>query len=652
MKCYFLLAICVLLVSCVSTPQKRPPEPAPPEARNELAQIDTDLASGRDRTVESRLQRLILQNPRSDVANEARMRLGRNYYQKREFQKAYDSFMGIVNSDVFSPSEGEALLWAARSLSRLGRFDEALSLTDRSLRIAGISNELKLENYKLRFSLLNQLGDHLDALRALVYLAEYDLEPGSRQGFRMRAIDYVESRLNDRELDAVSRRREFSFVRGHALFKLGGHYFEQRDFRRARQFFASVMESMPDTDLAERAQMMMEQIDARRKVSPYTIGAVLPLTGRHAHVGYRTLRGLQLGLGIYGAERSPFRLAVIDSEGNPDTARRAVERLVTEDNVIAIVGSLMSRTAMAVATKSDELGVPSIALSQRAGLTDVGEFVFRNALTSQMQVQHLVRVAMSDLGYRRFAILYPNDAYGTEYANLFWDEVLARGGQVTGAQIYAANETDFSGQMKRLVGTYYIEDRQTEYRHRLEEWAKTRRGTGRRGSAPDNLLPPIVDFDAIFVPDGVRALGQIAPSLAYHDIRQVRLLGTNLWNNEATVQRGRRHVENALFVDGLLSSDPEFRNSLFFREYTQVFGEEPGLFETQAYDTGLLLSQLIAGGERTRVGLAQRLRRLQQFSGATGTLHMNQNRELIRPLVSLTVQQGQIQKFFTNPPKN
>ncbi|MBK7845680.1 MAG: ABC transporter substrate-binding protein [Bdellovibrionales bacterium] len=148
-------------------------------------------------------------------------------------------------------------------------------------------------------------------------------------------------------------------------------------------------------------------------------------------------------------------MAVLDSEGNPDIARRSVERLVTEDHVIALIGSLLSKTAVAVASKSDELGVPSIALSSKSGITEIGPTVFET-LTGEMQVRQLVNVAMNDLGITRFAIMYPNDAYGVEYANLFWDEVLARGGTISGAQTYEPNQTDFSAPIQRLVGTFIL----------------------------------------------------------------------------------------------------------------------------------------------------------------------------------------------------
>ncbi|MGZ3721793.1 MAG: penicillin-binding protein activator, partial [Bdellovibrionales bacterium] len=361
-----------------------------------------------------------------------------------------------------------------------------------------------------------------------------------------------------------------------------------------------------------------------------------------APVAQKTLKGLQLGLGIYGPERSQFKLAIVDSEGTPEGARHAVERLVSEDNVVAIVGSLLSKEATSVAQKAEELGVPSIALSQKSGLTEGASYVFRNSVTSEMQVRELVRLAMDQLGYKRFAILYPNDPYGVEYANIFWDEVLAHGGSISGAQPYSSAETDFRGPIRRLVGTYYVEDRKSEYEARVKEWFKKQKSLKGRNNPPDDLLPPVVDFDAIFVPDSPKALGQIAPMLAYQNITNVRLLGTNIWNSSELSRRGGKNVENAVFVDSNITSDPNFKTSKFFLEYKKVFGEEPGLFESQGYEVGLLLRQLIANGESTRVGLAQALTNIKQYQGVSGPMSMNSQRELVRPLIPLIVKQGAI----------
>ena len=70
----------------------------------------------------------------------------------------------------------------------------------------------------------------------------------------------------------------------------------------------------------------------------------------------------------------------MDSKNNADAARKAVKRLVIEDNVIAIVGGLLSKTAHAISSKANELGVPNISLSQKPGITEIGNYVFRKRI--------------------------------------------------------------------------------------------------------------------------------------------------------------------------------------------------------------------------------------------------------------------------------
>lgn len=636
-RAVFVSAVASLLVSCGTFVRKRSPQPATPVAKKEFERIQVDIAAKAHKKALARLQKLIATHPESDIADDAYILMGRLYYDQRDFESAYSAFMGVVNSDVFSPSEAEALLMASRSLHRLGRLDEALSLTQKSMKIPGVSQDMKIEIAKVRFLILSDLNDRIDALKVVVFIAENDQNTSSRESYRVRAMDFVESRLSEEELESVAKSSDYGFVRSFALFRVAQRQFEQRDFGRARDNFAEVTQLMPDSDLAERAGAFIRQIDSRRQVDSRTIGAVLPLTGRHAAIAQRTLRGLQLGLGLYGANKSDLRLAVVDSEGNPDGARRAVERLVVEDHVIAMVGSLLSRTSIAAASKADELGLPSVALSQKSGLTDVGESVFRNALTSEMQVRELVKTAMETLKLSRFAILYPNDAYGVEFANLFWDEVLARGGQITAAQPYDPKETDFSGPVKRLVGRYYVEDRVREYKTKLSEWYKGQKSLRGRQKPPDDLLTPQMDFEAIFVPDGSRAIGQIAPTLSYYDVQDIRLLGTNLWNSQDLVRKASKAVNGAVFVDSFLTSDPSFTQTRFYKEFKSIFGEAPGPFEAQAYDAGLILRQILASGRRSRAEVMDQLARLSDFPGAVGKLNLFGHREISRPLASLTI---------------
>lgn len=635
--------IFLLLNSCSFAPKKRPPQKAPVTVEKLYKSAQIDIKKNRITRGKKKLKSLIQKYPHTDVTDDAYLLLGNTYYNSKNFEAAYASYISIVNAQTISPEEAYALYRAAQSLSHLGRYDEALGLTERSMKEMKLNNESLIKIYELRYYLFTQLGDRLDALKSLIFLAENESDKNQKNRYEIQVIDFIETQLTDDELEKVSSDRDFGDYRAYAQFKAGTLYFEASNFGKASYYLEDVTDLIPNTDLAERAQNMLNQIKARRIVNSKTIGVVLPLSGRHSSVAYKTLRGLQLGLGIFGDNKSSFRLAVVDSEDNPDVARRAVEKLVTEDHVIAVVGSLLSKTAVAVASKCNELGVPNITLSQKAGLTDIGDYVFRSALTSDMQVKALVRTAMQKYNMKKFGILYPNDAYGVEYASLFWDEVKNNGGQITAIQPYETGATSFSPAIQRLTGTFYTESRMDEYKSLLKQWFKEQKRLTSRTSPPSDILPPVTDFDAIFIPDSIKAVGQIAPTLAYHDVKKPKLIGTNLWNSPALAARAGQYVEGALFVDGYLKSDKSFTRTPFYKKYVSTFKERPSLFEAQAYDVGLLLRKLIEDeGESSRVGLARGLVNLRALKASLGTIDMTPKRELNRPMFTLTIDKGKI----------
>ncbi len=484
-----------------------------------------------------------------------------------------------------------------------------------------------------------QAVDPLMTLKKLVMESITAPTKSEQESFRLQAIEIVDNKLNEKQLEDVAGNSDYGYLRGNAMYRLGEKALEARDTAKAKKYFAGVIDYLPGSDLAARSQEILSQLEATRNVESKTVGVVLPLSGKNAPVGQRALRGLEMGLGLH-LPGSSFKLAVMDSEGNPDSARRGVERLVKEDNVIAVVGSLLSKTAPAVAAKSDELGVPSIALSQRSGLTEIGPTVFRNSLTSEMQVRYLVRTAIEDLGMKKFAILYPNDQYGVEFSNIFWDEVLARGGQVTAVQTYSTKETDFRLVIQRLVGTYYGEARQDKFNVRIKELQNSDKKRSARKDNVETILPPVTDFDAIFIPDSAKALGQIAAMLAFNDVRGVKLMGTNLWNTPGLAKRAGNFANNLMFVDSLAPSSQE--QSRFVNEYKSLYNENPSLIEIQAYDAGLILRQLIASGADSRQDLVKKLTELKKFPGALGPLSMSPDREIERPVTALTVEKGEI----------
>lgn len=450
--------------------------------------------------------------------------------------------------------------------------------------------------------------------------------------------------LSDSELSLLSREATLPVFRSAIALKLGESKLADRKQEEAKVYFEQVIQENVSGDLTSRAQDRLKSLDSLRKVEPKTIGVVLPLSGKTAGLAQRTLRGIEMGLGIDGSPASSFRLAVMDSQNNPEIARQAVSRLVSEDNVIAIIGGLGGKTAAAEAAQAAELGVPTLSLSLKPGVTELSPLVFRNSLTTEMQVRRLVKTAMEQAGMKRFAILYPNDPYGVDAANVFWDEVLARGGQITAVQTYSTKETDFRDVAARLVGTFFVEARSEEFKIRLKEIneANATKAKAARQNTRESVLPPILDFDAIFIPDSLKAFGQLAATLAYSEVKNVKLLGTNLWNTEGLQKRAGNFANNLLFVDSYSSADPRFQSSSFVKQYKKEFNIEPGIFEIQGYDSALMLRQLVSQGASNRASLAQSLGDLKNLPGLLGPLSIGDDREILRPVVALTLDAGQV----------
>ncbi len=552
--------------------------------------------------------------------------------KRSDFSRAVNEFTGAETLWGQSPRKTDATWGILRSAPRVGNWSATIQAAETLWQASAWNPAGSQEILSTKLRAQESTGDFL----GVVLTADFALQQSSiseSEAFRLKANDMILARLSLEALEKARGQVQSPQIKAGIFFRLAELALENRDRSQARNYFQASLDVSAEGEWAQRAREGVEQIDALRRVSRTTIGAILPLSGKYLGQGQRTLRGLQMGLG------PDYSIAVIDSDSNPDRARRAVEQLVKEDQVIGIVGSLLSRTATSVAAKASELDVPSIALSQKSGLTEMGPQVFRNAVTSEMQVRALVKYAVEGLGLRRFAVLYPNDSYGVEYTNLFWDEVRARGGEVVAAQTYKTDETDFRSSVQKLVLTSDLEFRAEEYRLRLKLWKEQNKKPNAK--PPEDLLPPVVDFDAIFIPDSAKALGQIAPMLSYAGVKNVRLLGTNLWNTESLVKRAGLWTNQLVFVDSLLTQDAQLKNSSFYRLYYELFKEEPGPFDMQGYDTGLLIQAALQAGASSREEFAARLKTA-SVAGAIGPLGLDESREVQRPVFPLSVQNGQI----------
>jgi ABC-type branched-subunit amino acid transport system substrate-binding protein len=336
------------------------------------------------------------------------------------------------------------------------------------------------------------------------------------------------------------------------------------------------------------------------------LGVALPLTGAYAPFGEESLQGILLATGVLDADASKARPATIrvrvrDTGSNAAGAERAVLDLARDSDVSAIIGPLALRETEGAASAAREERVPLLSLSRRVPESGENRWEFRLGLAPEDEAQLLVEYAAQDLGAERYALLYPRDRYGRTLRALFWDAVEQQGGEVVAVSSYDPEATDFSDAIRRLVGFGFLSPEEKELiaeRDRLLDRAKRHpperarelREEAAALVAPDGSpLPPVVDFDVLFVPDSHENIVLIAPQLAFHGATGATLLGTSGWNHPDLVRIGQKHVEGAVFTAGLAGADGHPYHDEFARRFSATFHRPPDTFAAQAYDAATLV---------------------------------------------------------------
>ncbi|UCG11998.1 MAG: penicillin-binding protein activator, partial [Deltaproteobacteria bacterium] len=420
----------------------------------------------------------------------------------------------------------------------------------------------------------------------------------------------------------------------------------------AQERLQALLDRQPLHPLAATWTAMVEQINEWLQVDMSKVGCILPLSGPYQAYGDRVLRGLAMAAQDINESAGPgpgIQLVIKDSRGDADTSVTAVRELAIGQKVAAIIGPLSRVAAEATAREAQGLWVPIITLTQKKGVSEVGSYVFRDSLSNEQQTRALVEYAVLELGYTRFAILYPNGGYGLRLVNLFWDELARLGAEVRGVESYEANQTDYADQIKKLVGLYYPRP-EMEPSDDSRVIVQPETLSAELEVAPEAPIEeeplPIVDFEAIFVPDGYEKVGLIAPQLAYHDVTGVRLLGTNLWNSPRLLEMAAPYLQGAVFVDGFFPDSRLPRTRDFVRRYQSIFGEMPGYPEAQAYDTLRLLGEALGQpGVNSRPLLRDALLEIRGLLGVAGTASVTPGGEVSKPPFLITIQRRRMREI-------
>jgi ABC-type branched-subunit amino acid transport system substrate-binding protein len=408
----------------------------------------------------------------------------------------------------------------------------------------------------------------------------------------------------------------------------------ERDQQLALQYLGQILSSQTSFPWRDEAAQLMDRFSQGSWLQRDAIGVLLPMTGRYEAFGTLVKRGIDLALKLHNSSKTPLRVIYRDTEGDPTRARKEAVALANEERVMAILGPLTGSASIAASVSAQQNETPLLALSQRASIPEVGPYIFRNSLTSRLQVRALARYAILQKGLRSFGVLAPDSRLGREMAELFSEEVLKLGGLVIDEQSYPEDANDFRNQILHLMGKP-AEREKVDYLQKSEEEL-----------LDDLFLPdlpeyPATTFDALFLPDYADRIGLIAPQLAFYGIQDLPLLGINGWNSPDLLPLAGRYVEGAVFVDGFFLDSPYPFVKEFIDIYVDTYGEEPSILEAQAFDSAnILFGQLSNANVTDRSSLRSAIANLQNYPGVTGATSFDFTGEADKVLFQLQIKDG------------
>jgi len=617
MKKIHIILILFVIVSLWACEPKRIPISVVPDSQL-LSKAETLFQKQFYEESLAAFEEYLLQFPDSPLTDEALMKMGTIHAILGEGKNAVEVYTRLIDEYPESDFIPDANFQMLSTLYNLGEYLEVIERANDFLKYT-VSSVHILRTHMLLGDTYMAINMPTDAVYWYAKAFNKLKEPEKRDVFAK--IKVAVGQLSSEEILFILDRVEDKPTAGYLIYQLGVNNAEEEKYEEALKVLSTLVEKLPEHEFARQAKDLIAEIKEKFEYNPFTIGCLLPLSGPYKIYGKKVLRGVELALNHYSSQNIDLPLKVIVKDTGADSAK-AIQAVIElyDEGVAAIIGPII--TAESAAYASQERGVPIITLTQKEDTVDIGDYVFRNFVTPKTQVKALISYVVKELGLNRFAILYPDENYGTTFMNLFWDEVTAHGAKVVGIESYDSTITDFADQIKKLVGLYYTVPKDL-----------------RDATIRPDPEEPIVDFDAIFIPDAPKTAGLIIPQLAYHDIKDTYLLGTNLWHSEVLIKMARRFVQGALIPDGFFAESASVHVEKFVEMFQEAFEQKPEFIEAVAYDTAMILFQLVARPDvRFRNTLNKELRKLNNFRGVTALTSFDDNGDALKKLYLLRIE--------------
>ena len=341
-----------------------------------------------------------------------------------------------------------------------------------------------------------------------------------------------------------------------------------------------------------------------------SIGLVVSLTGENAETyGLPMKRGFELAqeeinaLGI-----GPGIMFVpADDQSSEEGAIAAVQQLV-DQGVPAIVGIAISdylEDAFPIAQDSGVVALSSV--STAAGLSSIGDYVFRTGLAANIVNPSGVMATHEQLGYTKVALIYDAaDTYSTSSNDEIKGALEAIGVEIRTEETFQTGETDFSDQLTNIM----------------------------------NMAPEALFISALSVERTLIIIQ--AGDIGIPDT--VQLIMPELTPKE--IQDAGDAAEGAIAFTGWTSLSHIPGNQDFIQNYRAKYGIEPEPWAAQSYATLYILANAIENAQSMdSAAIRDALAQTMDFPTILGNFSFDPNGEAVYDPIVLMVKDGAFQLF-------
>ncbi len=157
----------------------------------------------------------------------------------------------------------------------------------------------------------------------------------------------------------------------------------------------------------------------------FTLGLICPLSGSSAVSGQILKNATEMAVNEINAAGGIngeilIALAEVDDEGVPATSVTAMQKLVEQDKVNAVIGAQASSCTLANMEITKAAKIPQITpASSNVAVTQSGnDYIYQMTATDELHMRDIMKYMAQEKGASTFAILYESSDFGTGGYNI------------------------------------------------------------------------------------------------------------------------------------------------------------------------------------------------------------------------------------------